>query len=142
MSRSVISKIVLGVIEGVLYYIMFVVIIPKIVKTVIGTELAITTWITWSPYMFFLLGFFTALGIIASIVKEPLAPVFEALLTTTGLLIIVNILGTGVLEESVNIGGVTWRLRLDAGILVLCILGFSIIYSITASFNRVVKIEE
>ncbi|MEM4005332.1 MAG: hypothetical protein QXM43_06830 [Desulfurococcaceae archaeon] len=63
-------------------------------------------------------------------------------MTTTGLLIIVNILGIGVLEESVNIGGITWRFRLDAGILVLCILGFSIIYSINASFNRVVKIEE
>ncbi|MEM4005333.1 MAG: hypothetical protein QXM43_06835 [Desulfurococcaceae archaeon] len=69
MSRSMISKIVFGVIEGVLYYIMFVVIIPKIAKTIIGTEVATTPWITWPPYMFFLLGFFTALGIIASIVK-------------------------------------------------------------------------
>lgn len=142
MIKSILSKVVLGVIEGILYYVVFALIVPRIIEASLGKIPVPAQWVTWSPYMFFLLGFFIALGVIASIVKEPLAIIFEALLTIVGLLLVVSVLGTGIFRESVNIGGAIWGFELDFRILVICILGFSIIYSITRFFERLVKIED
>lgn len=138
MVKKIIERILIGVIEGLIYYIVFVHVLPFFLNIALGFPIEVIDPLTFS----LLIGVFISLGIISSITKPFIGIIFSSLSFMLGLLILLDIIGLGVVEVPVTIRGVKVNAVFEFKPLLLIIIGFSIIFTVIRIFEKIIHSEE
>lgn len=138
MLKNLITRIIVGVIEGIIFYLVFVYAIPFLIKWAV----VVPSEILDPMFLSLLLAMFISLGIISSSVKPCIGIIFSALSFMLGLLIVVEAVGVGVMEVQLIMYDASITATFEFKPLLLLILGFSIILFIIRAFGRIIHGEK
>ncbi|MEM2320392.1 MAG: hypothetical protein QXS79_00680 [Candidatus Bathyarchaeia archaeon] len=129
-----IKRIILGTIEGIIFYAISAYILPYFVSTITGMPIIDIDHLTLA----LLIGVFISLGVISSSIKPCIGVIFTAISFLLSLFIILNVIGMGIAE--VRLDGVT--LTLEFKLPAFLIIGFYIIIIFIRVFEKIFHLTE
>ena len=132
MWKQIISKIILGCIEGLIFYVIYVKLLPWLINYALGAPMP---QIETSRILLYL-GFFISMSVISSIVKPHIGIIFDAILTLFSISIVLEIIGTGVYETTIDYNGVLMNVLFEFKLLAYVIILATIIIGITRIFDK------
>lgn len=139
--RKILREVFFGVAEGLIMYLIFVVAVPWFLVNAMGIQIPDEEMLNPIVTTFYL-GVFIGLGVIASVLKQPVGLVFEALSSLLALAILVRFVGPGVFRETIEIGGAIMDVEFEITALLMVIVGLTLINSVMRMFERLVSMEE
>lgn len=139
--KRIVYKVLLGVIEGVVFYYLFVVLVPWFFADVLKVPLP-EVYAADSARIVLYLGVFTGLGLLSSLVKAPIGLVFDVILSVLALSLLLRYTGSGVFREVMVFGGVTVEAEFKMIILLALIVGFTVLNTLMRIFEKITSVEE
>lgn len=135
---DILGKILKGILVGLLYALIFVIIIPFVLKSLLNLPIEEIPQIN----IVFYLAVFISLGIVGSVVKAYIGIVFDVLSHLIGLLIIFNLLKSGVFIMNIQYQDQIIQAEFEFRPLLLLIIGFGIVSAIISIFDKLIHSEE
>lgn len=139
--KRIVYKVLLGVIEGVVFYYLFVVLVPWFFADVLKVPLP-EVYAADSARVVLYLGVFTGLGLLSSLVKASIGLVFDVMLSVLALSLLLKYTGYGVFREVMVFGGVTVEAEFKMVILLALIVGFTVLNTLMRVFEKITSVEE